>query len=215
LRKQVDADHYNFRKYVSKSRWSSFYHQADEILSFNPGSVLEVGVGTGLLGAILRQVGLKYESMDIADDLGADHVGSVTEMPFADESFDVVGCFEVLEHIEFALFRKALSELCRVAKDAVILSVPDALSVWPYSFWIPKVGPKRVLLRRPFTRKREHVFDGEHYWEINKGGYEFDDVVAEVAEQAEESGYQLCRTYRVWENPYHRFFVLRRHSPSL
>jgi len=57
-------------------------------------------VGTGLLGAILKQVGLKYESMDIADDLGADHIGSVVDMPFADESFDVVGCFEVLEHIE-------------------------------------------------------------------------------------------------------------------
>jgi SAM-dependent methyltransferase len=50
--------------------------------------------------------------------------GSVVALPFPDKSFDVVGCFEVLEHLPDDLPRQALAELHRVAKRAVVLSVP-------------------------------------------------------------------------------------------
>ena len=51
-------------------------------------------------------------------------VGSIVDLPFPDRSFDVVGCFEVLEHLPGDLPRRALSELARVARRAVVLSVP-------------------------------------------------------------------------------------------
>ena len=51
---QVNAEHYNFKKYVSKERWNSFYHQIDEVISKNPGSFLEIGVGSGVLRIILK-----------------------------------------------------------------------------------------------------------------------------------------------------------------
>jgi SAM-dependent methyltransferase len=51
-------------------------------------------------------------------------VGSVVDLPFPNRSFDVVGCFEVLEHLPGDLPRRALSELARVARHAVVLSVP-------------------------------------------------------------------------------------------
>ena len=49
-------------------------------------------------------------------------VADVTRLPFDDNSFEVAGCFEVLEHLYEP--EKALSELLRVSSHAVVLSVP-------------------------------------------------------------------------------------------
>jgi glycosyltransferase involved in cell wall biosynthesis len=43
--KQVVAAHYDFKRYIDKARWNSFYHQIDEILAVQPDSVLEIGAG--------------------------------------------------------------------------------------------------------------------------------------------------------------------------
>ena len=57
--------------------------------------------------------------------------GSVVELPFPDRSFDVVGCFEVLEHLPGDLPRLALAELSRVSRGTVLLSVPSRTSLQP------------------------------------------------------------------------------------
>ncbi|HEY7123293.1 MAG TPA: class I SAM-dependent methyltransferase [Ktedonobacterales bacterium] len=49
--------------------------------------------------------------------------GDATMLPFTDRSFAVVTMLEVLEHILDT--EKALSEVCRVARDFVIFSVPS------------------------------------------------------------------------------------------
>jgi SAM-dependent methyltransferase len=48
--------------------------------------------------------------------------GSVLQLPFAPATFDAVLCLEVLEHLEDPA--AALRELLRVARKAVVLSVP-------------------------------------------------------------------------------------------
>jgi hypothetical protein len=49
------------------------------------------------------------------------------------------------------------------------------------------------------------VPDREHFWEINKRGYRLSRVVADFSKYL-----PLIRTFRVPENPYHRFFVFSR-----
>ncbi|MQM38523.1 hypothetical protein KBTX_02534 [wastewater metagenome] len=70
-------------------------------------------------------------------------------------------------------------------------------------FRLPGFGFKMAMLNIPEIRLRRHVFDGQHYWEVNKRGYSQKKFVADV----EALGLKLYRSYRVPEVPYHRFFV--------
>lgn len=202
--KQVNAEHYDFACYMEKSRWMSLWHQMDEILKVQPETVLEVGKGAGVLGPLLKHYDIDYRSADIDPDLKPDHIASVTDLPFKDNTFDVVCCFQVLEHIPYKFFQQGITELLRVAKEKVIISLPDAKRIWQYSFHIPKKGNVRMDVQRPQLRPQKHVFDGEHYWEINKEGYLLKDIVNAM----EACGTKVDTSYRVIDNPYHHFFVL-------
>ena len=146
-----------------------------------------------------------YESMDIAEELKPDHIGSLIEMPFLDKQYDIVVCFQVLEHIPFELFEKALSELFRVAKKSVIISLPNAEAF--LKIQIPKIC-RMKLVKKPFSKAKEHEFDGEHYWEVNKKGYEIKRIMKIIVDTGKKYNCALEKNYRIWENPYHHFFVL-------
>lgn len=66
---------------------------------------------------------LRYEGMNVTD-------ASVISMPFADNSFDLVCAFDVIEHVEDE--RKALDEINRVCKTqgVVCITVPAFQSLW-------------------------------------------------------------------------------------
>jgi 2-polyprenyl-3-methyl-5-hydroxy-6-metoxy-1,4-benzoquinol methylase len=206
--KQVGITHYEFTRYVTKERWSSFYCQITEILSIQPASVLEIGMGAGILGTILKKIGCPYESMDIDPELHPDHIGSVLQIPLADKTYDAVVCFEVLEHLPYNYFETALHELFRIAKRAVVISLPNARRVWKYSIYIPKVGYCNLLIPRLFLRKEKAIFNGEHYWEINKKGFEIKAIRQIIKNTAMKHGFMLEKDYSVWENPYHHFFIM-------
>jgi len=60
----------------------------------------------------------------------------------------------------------------------------------------------------PLSRLKNptHKFDGEHYWEIGKAEYPLSKIINEI----QKAGFKIEKTYRVFENPYHRFFILRK-----
>jgi SAM-dependent methyltransferase len=107
-----------------------------EATALAPGSFLDAGCGEGFVARRLLDAmpGLKLTGCDVSESAlavarsanpGAKFVsGSVVALPFPDNAFDVVGCFEVLEHLPGDLPRQALAELERVARRAVMLSVP-------------------------------------------------------------------------------------------
>jgi predicted SAM-dependent methyltransferase len=200
--KQVDKSHYSFVKYMSKSRWNSVWHQLDEIILANPKNVLEIGPGPGILKSAGAVFGLNIETLDIDPALRPDHVASVTAMPFAPSSFDVVCAFQMLEHLPFDQSLTAFREMVRVARLRVIISLPDSCPLWRYSIYIPRFGDRQFSIEKPNYKPRHHEFDGQHYWEINKIGFSLDKVIQLLSEFA-----TLLKTYRVREMPYHRFFV--------
>jgi len=184
------------REYITKRRWNSFYHQIDEIVSIKPDSILEIGVGSGLLRAVLTSVyHCNYNTIDIGEHLHPDYVGSVLDMPFEDSTYDVVGCFQVLEHLPYEDFQKAMTEIFRIAKKRVVISLPDA-----------------GIDDKP---NRPNCFDGEHYWEINKIGYELIKIKEAIENIAKGYYFSLDNEYRVPEMTYHHFFVLNKVNPTV
>jgi SAM-dependent methyltransferase len=107
-----------------------------EVVALSPQTFLDAGCGEGFVARrIINAVpdvvltgcdvsGLALEIAASANPKARFVAGSVIDLPFSDRSFDVVGCFEVLEHLPGDLPRRALSELARVARQGVVLSVP-------------------------------------------------------------------------------------------
>ena len=208
MEKQVNKSHYKFDEYIDKRRWASMWHQIDEVVQLNPESILEIGPGPGIFKALANVFGFNVKTLDLAEDLNPDYVASATNIPLDDNQFDICCAFQMLEHLPFDVAKIAFSEMTRVAKKYIIISLPDAKKIWPYSFYIPKVGQKFFHIRKPLDFTRPHVFDGQHYWEINKKDYELGTVVSELLKSSGDV--ELIRTYRVNENPYHRFFVFKK-----
>ncbi|MFT4040865.1 MAG: methyltransferase domain-containing protein [Thermomicrobiales bacterium] len=132
----------NFRKHTSgnpvqQALIDRFHRRiVDEVVQLSPQSFLDAGCGEGFVANLLMQAlpNLQLTGCDLSE--GALAVarsanprativtGSVLELPLPDKSVDVVGCFEVLEHLPDDLPRAALKEFRRVARQAVVLSVP-------------------------------------------------------------------------------------------
>jgi len=206
--KQVDKSHYRFSKYVHKKRWLSMWHQVDEVLALQPGSLLEFGPGPGIFKLLATHIGISVETVDLDPELNPDHVASADDLPFDDNTYDCVCAFQMLEHLPYEQALQAFREMTRVAKRHVVLSLPDAQRKWVYSFHIPKVGQKIIHIPRPRKKIPVHEFDGEHYWEINKKGYPLQKILDDFSQQ----NITLLNTYRVPEYPYHRFLVYAKNN---
>lgn len=203
LAAQVGKSHYDFERYAFEGRFVSYYAQLKEVLAQKPSSVLEVGVGDRVFGSFIKNnTSIQYTSVDVDEELHPDVVGSVLTLPFANASFDVACAFEVLEHLPFEQFDQALSELCRVARTHIVISVPHFGPTLSFALKVPFLPQIRFALKIPFPRK--HVFNGQHYWELGKRGY----PAALIRRKLSEHGV-LVRDFVPFGSPYHHFFVLK------
>lgn len=205
---QVPKNHYRFENYGHVGRFVSYQHQLREILKQNPASVLEIGVGDGVVKHYLKETtSIAYTSVDIATDLHPDIVASLPHLPLENDSYDVVCAFEVLEHLPFDQFLPSLLEMARVAKKAVIISVPHFGPPIKFLLKIPFLPEIRWAWKVPYHPA--HTFNGEHYWEIGKKGY-----TLQMIRKTLESAFSVEREWVPFENQYHHFFVLTPKSIS-
>jgi len=206
MKYQVKPNHYFNKSYDTKERFISYWHQINEIMTLEPDSILEIGIGNGLVFNYLEQRGFKVITMDIDKRLKPNKIGSVVSIPLPDESFEVVACFEVLEHLPYEDLSKALNEIYRVSSKYAVLSLPDFTRVYRLDIQIPKIGELKKLISLPRLRVPVHEFDGQHYWEIGKAGYPLLMVMNEIR----NAGFEIKKTWRIFEASYHRFFILRK-----
>jgi ubiquinone/menaquinone biosynthesis C-methylase UbiE len=113
------------------------WRRIDYISSLLPEgkSVLDIGMGSGAflnlllsLNTFQRVLGIdirRYSKFTMLFERQSYEImyASVTNLPFADKSIDVVTCMEVLEHIDKRPFLAALAELRRVSRS-LITTVP-------------------------------------------------------------------------------------------
>lgn len=106
----------------------------NQAAKLQPQSILDVGCGEGFILEKLREkkIGKKLTGIDFSKRaieigkklhpcLSLKH-GDIYNIPFEADSFDLVICCEVLEHLEHP--ENALRELKRVTKTNCIISVP-------------------------------------------------------------------------------------------
>ena len=100
----------------------------------NVGAAL--GASTEMLSQYGRVVSVEYEKECcdfVAQQFGTTFINaSITELPFAADSFDLVCAFDVIEHV--AEDRLAVDELMRVCKPggAIAVTVPAFMMLWSH-----------------------------------------------------------------------------------
>ena len=132
----------NYRKHTSgnpiQRHLIGRFHRtiAERVAELAPETFLDAGCGEGFVAHALlaRLPNLRLSGFDVnassvgvaasANPEGRFATASIFALPFPDASFDVVGCFEVLEHQPGDRPEQALRELARVARRALVLSVP-------------------------------------------------------------------------------------------
>ena len=175
--------------YNDKGRWASYWHQIKEVLEFNPKKVLVIGKGDGLVPMYLKNFGLDITTLDIDEALSPDIKASVLNIPVGDGSFDVVLCAEVLEHLPFGDFHRALAEIERVAKFGAIISLPHFGPAVRFLLKLPFLSEIKFLLKLPYPLA--HIFKVEHYWEIGKKNYPLKLIKSEIA----KAGFSIKKDY--------------------
>jgi len=93
----------------------------DIILELRPETLLDVGCGKGDLVEWAKIKGIDSTGLDFASGYGVQ--ADLLNIPFFDNTFDVVTAFDVLEHLRPEDLDKGLKELYRVAKYYWILSI--------------------------------------------------------------------------------------------
>jgi len=119
-------------------KYLDFITEIEKDLS--PGSkILEAGCGTGQTLSLLSERHETY-GLDIARaalNLAQDHctfpvLGSIFNIPFGDDSFDLVYNSGVIEHFREPTNVEAIKEMARVTKTSgrIIIIVPNTLCLW-------------------------------------------------------------------------------------
>ena len=110
-----------------------------------PDTLLDVGCGGGRFVDWAKTKGIDAAGMDFAS--GYDVEGDILDMPFADNSFDIVTAFDSLEHLLPEDLDRGLSEMNRVAKSLWVISIG-------YGTGNKKMGDGTVMRLHPiFTKK--------------------------------------------------------------
>lgn len=135
---EFEADFYRTTP-EEEASWSHRRALVHALLPPGPvGSVLDAGCGDGALAEDLRrELSARVVALDLAHKRLAFASGrapevafgqaSVYRLPFQGESFDLVVCTDLLEHLDEP--EAAVRELVRVARRAVVVTVPYKIRI--------------------------------------------------------------------------------------
>ncbi len=140
------------------------------IAKYNPKSVLDIGTGCGYLVKVLRDKGVKAYGLEISkyaveNSHGNVVQGSVVDIPFKDNSFDVVCSQGLWEYVKEEDIAQAWLECNRVGivqlhnidttQDQAEWS-KDFATHKPWSWWQEQLHPPKILVACPTHEVKDY-----------------------------------------------------------
>jgi len=198
----------DFRCYVSDLRWQKYYTQLEHILDLKPRKILEVGVGHKVLYVVLKSQGFEVTGFDNAPELKPDVIGDVRQLNehFVPRSFDMVCCFQILEHLPYEDFGNCLRQISEVTEKYALISLPYAGITMRLHFAVARRGTREARIggRIPFFW-RKYVPKGHHKWEAGWREYPLSRIEDEL-----KNHFSIQRRLFVKPNDQHVQYVLER-----
>lgn len=144
LRELYEIEGAGTERYDSSSFWDARYHlrrkstvdRMLESLISSGDAFLDVGCGTGEYLSTARRLGAEVV---VGADIAATYLrrlqshesraslvqASGVSLPFAPQSFDVVLCSEVIEHVPDEVASAMVGELARIARRSICITTPN------------------------------------------------------------------------------------------
>jgi hypothetical protein len=209
---QAPAEKYWSTAYLSPERLSSIGHQFRLAGQTGGQTFLNIGAAHGLLEMLLRHSGAQALALDLDFSLQPNIVGGLPRLPVQDACVDVTMAFQVLEHLPFEMLPDCLLELSRVARKAVLISLPDRTAFWQSHPTSSRLEALAIWFHHwAWARKRLRLkalppIDPEHFWEIDSAAITSKTIVTLAA----NSGLSLHHLFRNPYFAYHVFFYFEK-----
>ena len=160
---KIERSNYISEEYLNPIVWNSYLCQIQYIRSLmQNGSIIEIGMGGGIINAVLRKLGYSANTMDVNEHLKPDFVASISsDFSGFGKTFDCVLCAEVLEHIPFELFEKCLGNISSLSNKYAVITLPDCR----YRNKL-KIQYNNRTVTRYLWKRNNKIFSG-HCWELN------------------------------------------------
>lgn len=166
--------------------WYRYFAIIKAVLTLKPSTILELGVGDGLLKNSLEPLIQSYKVLDINPRLNPDFLSDVRKF-IADlkESTDLIIAADIFEHLPFNDLDGAIGNVFRYLKPggSALVAIPHRASY--FLFMTPTQKPRVIAVPTGFLSwgafyrrfiKRKIWIDPFHCWEIGDGKIRRSDV---------------------------------------
>jgi len=207
--KYLPGSYYSFQNYNDPIRMITYWHQINEVLSEQPASVLEIGIGSGLVSSYLEALGIKVTKFDLNESLSPDIVGDVRDLErLIDKKYDVVLCARVLHHLPFQDLESVITSLLEVTKKRLVITLPvNDMRIYFFSRYTSSGLFSKSLPLPLFLKKFISIILRKNYgsglWMLNDGkSMKYFSFVEFL-----KKSFSLVNHYRIKEDMSHAVFV--------
>jgi len=183
---QFQLDRESYLERLDFLDWYRYFFIVRKVIDFRPRAILEIGTGSEIIKRCLQPLAEKYQVMDINVKLEPDILADVREFRAElKEGFDCAIACDVLEHIPFADFRVACTNLFNylLPGGTALITIPHRRSHFlfmtprqkPHVFTVPTGFLSPGAFYRRFIRRKIWI-DPNHCWEIGDGKIKRSDV---------------------------------------